>query len=61
MPRLTTNNSKEGPILDIEQYNEKLVDSPLTDFLTPRRGFKTKGMISLNSGEGILMVDEDVE
>ena len=57
MPQSTT--SKQGPIVDIEHCNEKLVDSPLTDFLSPR-GYETKGMVTLNS-DGILMVDEYVE
>ena len=51
-------NSKEAPFVDIEHCNEKLVDTPLTDFLSPR-GLGTKGMLTLNS-EG-LVVHEGVE
>lgn len=52
-------NSKEAPFVEIEHCNEKLVDTPLTDFLSPR-GLGTKGMLTLNS-EGILVVHEGVE
>lgn len=48
----------KGIGVDIENCNGAIVNSPLTDFLSPK-GLEARGLITLNS-DGILMVDEDV-